>query len=198
MADKAQQILKAAEKQFATTRYHEVTLDGICQKAGVGKGTIYRYFKDKEDLYYRVLRSGLDELTETIKQVGQQEEDPRKGLRRVATCMVDFFTQRAALFGLMYSEQLKGSAGSKNLWRQWHQRGEPMMLVASDLVRKGIEQGLYATDFKPEMVARLLLGMIRVAMRNRKEMPAGEEWPASIVQLFERGLLVEDARKSSK
>ena len=84
MPDKAADILKAAEKLFAAGRYHEVTLDEICKNAHVGKGTVYRYFHDKEDLLWRVIMSGLDELVKSVRQVAEREEDPGQGLRQVA------------------------------------------------------------------------------------------------------------------
>ena len=45
---RGQQILEAAAQLFATHRYHEVRMEDVAAEAGVAKGTIYRYFKDKE------------------------------------------------------------------------------------------------------------------------------------------------------
>src|SRR5687767_3152762 len=44
-------ILEVAAQLFAKRHYHEVRMEDIALKAGVAKGTIYRYFEDKEDLY---------------------------------------------------------------------------------------------------------------------------------------------------
>lgn len=193
MPDKAKQILKAAERMFATGRYDEVTLDEICKKAGIGKGTIYRYFQDKEDLFWQVILSGLDELVESVKQVGQQQQDASEGLRQVAQCIADFFTERGALFGLVWSGQLRGSGHRKNVWKQWGKRDEEILAVTAGFIIKGMEQGRYATRLSPAATARLLLGMVRTGLRERKMMPGGTDWPQKVVRLLERGLLVRKA-----
>jgi len=49
---KRQRILRAAEKLFTSQRFDEVTTDDIMHAAGVGKSTIYRYFKGKDDIFF--------------------------------------------------------------------------------------------------------------------------------------------------
>ena len=44
--------MRAAEKLFTSRRYHEISLDAVVQEARVGKGTIYRYFQSKDDLFF--------------------------------------------------------------------------------------------------------------------------------------------------
>jgi len=189
MPDKAKQILKAAEKMFATGRYHEVTLDEVCKAAGVGKGTIYRYFQDKEGLFWQVILSGLDELVESIKEVEKQEQDARKGLRTLVQRMADFFTERGALFGLMWSEHLRRSSHKRNVWKHWGRKDEEILSVAAGFITKGMQDGRYASRLSPAAAARFLLGMVRTGLRDRKEMPGGRDWPLAVVELFEKGLL---------
>lgn len=188
MPDKAQQILKAAEKLFAAGRYHEVTLDEICKTAGVGKGTVYRYFEGKEHLFYQVILCGLDELVESVQRVGREECNPSEGLRHVARKMVEFFSERKALFSLMHSAQLRRSGHKKKVWRKWHRRTDKMMEVIAGLIQKGVDEGRYRDDFPPQAAARMLMGMIRTGQRNRREMPGGKNWPDSVVNLLEHGL----------
>lgn len=195
MADRTKQILKMAEKMFAAGRYHEVTLDEICKQAGVGKGTIYRYFQDKEHLFFQVILSGLDELVASVQSVGEQEQDAGKGLRCVAERVAEFFAQRDALFGLMHSEQLRRSDRRRDVWRQWASKDEKIMAVVAGFVVKGMEEGRYVSRLSPAAAARLLLGMIRTGLRDRREMPGGKDWPLAVVDLFEKGLLVRNGQK---
>jgi AcrR family transcriptional regulator len=192
MSDKAKQILKTAETLFAQGRYHEVTLDDICAKAGIGKGTVYRYFKDKEDLFWQVILSGLDELVESVKDVGSVESDPGSGLRSVVTCIFEFYEKRAGLFGLMWSQQFRGSEGKRRVRREWRKRDEAMVGVVAGFITQGMDAKLYATELTPQVAARLLLGMVRTAGHHWQEMPAELDWHLAVVDLFERGLLVRD------
>jgi AcrR family transcriptional regulator len=190
MSDKAKQILKTAETLFAQGRYHEVTLDDICAKAGIGKGTVYRYFKDKEDLFWQVILSGLDEMVESVEAVGTADKDPGAGLREVVTHIFEFFEKRAGLFGLMWSEQFRGSEGKRRVRREWRKRDEAIVGVVAGFIERGTEAGMYATDFPPTAAARMLLGLVRTAGHHWQEMPSDMNWRLAIVDLFERGLLV--------
>jgi AcrR family transcriptional regulator len=51
------QILAAAFEEFAAKGYAEARLDDVAERAGIAKGTIYFYFKNKETLFQAVLRS---------------------------------------------------------------------------------------------------------------------------------------------
>ncbi|HSE95553.1 MAG TPA: helix-turn-helix domain-containing protein, partial [Methylomirabilota bacterium] len=55
LARKRTQILEAASRVFGAGVYHLVNMDEIAHVAGVGKGTLYRYFPSKEDLYLAIV-----------------------------------------------------------------------------------------------------------------------------------------------
>jgi AcrR family transcriptional regulator len=192
MSDKAKQILKTAETLFAHGRYDEVTLDDICAKAGIGKGTVYRYFKDKEDLFWQVILSGLDELVESVEAVGAAETDPGAGLRGVVTRMFEFYAERSGLLGLMWSEQFRGSEGKRRVRKEWRKRDEAMVGVVADFIARGTEAGVYVTEFTPRVAGRMLLGMVRTAGQHWRDMPADMDWRLAVVDMFERGLLARE------
>src|SRR5687767_14760762 len=59
---RGQQILDCAARLFDKRHYHEVRMEDVAAHAGVAKGTLYRYFQDKEDLYLALLLSALERL----------------------------------------------------------------------------------------------------------------------------------------
>lgn len=192
MSDKAKQILDTAEKLFAAGRYHEVTLDDICHEAGVGKGTIYRYFKDKEDLFWQVILTGQEELAQSVEKVGEEDCDARTGLLMLVRQTVEFFQQRGELFGLVWSQEFRGSEGKKQLFREWHGRTERSVAVAAQFIDRGVKRGTYDARIDAKMAARFLLGMLRTALHNWQDMPTGVDWAVVIVDLFENGLRVRE------
>jgi len=193
MPPKDQLILKTAERLFAAGRYHEITLDHLCKEAGIGKGTVYRYFEDKEDLYYQVILRGLDELVSSVREVSEREQDPAQGLRQAACCLTDFFADRNALFSLMWSEQLRASAHKKKAWHQWQTKSDKIVDVLAGFITRGVEDDVYKLNgLSPAAAARLLMGMLRTGMRYRNEMPESKDWAVCAVDLFERGLRSRD------
>src|SRR5947209_4703081 len=88
---RGQQILDAAAQLFAHHRYHEVRMDDIAEHAGVAKGTVYRYYHDKEDLYLALTRHGLDRLFEESHSTIVGPGDAETKLRRFITNIVCFY-----------------------------------------------------------------------------------------------------------
>jgi AcrR family transcriptional regulator len=62
------QILAAAKKVFAAKGYHNTNIEMICNKAGTARGTIYRYFKNKEGIFAAILEDSLAESTRRMKE----------------------------------------------------------------------------------------------------------------------------------
>src|SRR5256885_9220664 len=84
VADKRKAILRAATEVFARNGYFNSKVSDIARAAGVADGTVYLYFKSKEE----ILRSIFDRNTTEAVAAGREElskiEDPREKLRRIA------------------------------------------------------------------------------------------------------------------
>jgi TetR/AcrR family fatty acid metabolism transcriptional regulator len=59
LKDKRKRILLAAERMFSEKGYENATIQDIAASAGVGDGTVYDYFKNKEDLLFNTLKEGF-------------------------------------------------------------------------------------------------------------------------------------------
>jgi len=62
-------ILNCAAEAFSRRKFHEVLTDDIALKLGIGKGTLYRYFDSKDDLYFATIVRGLDGMHEALTAV---------------------------------------------------------------------------------------------------------------------------------
>lgn len=60
MDNKRQQILEATEKLIVTQGLHALSMQQVAKEAGVAAGTIYRYFKDKDDLIIQLRNASLE------------------------------------------------------------------------------------------------------------------------------------------
>src|SRR2546422_11319053 len=81
---KKQAILDAASRDFAERDFHEVLIDDIAATAKIGKGTIYRYFETKEELYFAAILQGFDELYETLIATLPEGASPTRRPERIA------------------------------------------------------------------------------------------------------------------
>ena len=67
--DRKQQILQAANQSFATFGYKATTMDHVARAANVGKGTIYNFFKNKEQLFQEIISNLLQEMKKQAESV---------------------------------------------------------------------------------------------------------------------------------
>ena len=102
--ERRKQVIEEAARLFSSKRFDEVLMDDIAHQAGVGKGTIYTYFADKEELYFAVVFEGISQLNEKLQQKANGQKDPEQNLRRMVHHIVSFFSQNRFFFRLMSIE----------------------------------------------------------------------------------------------
>lgn len=98
-------ILRAAEYLFATKGYHEATIQDIAKKAQYGAGTVYLYFKDKDDLYFSLLEEKIKGMIDIIKEKTEQIKDARKKLEMFIHESFVFFEKNKDFFRIYSSER---------------------------------------------------------------------------------------------
>jgi TetR/AcrR family fatty acid metabolism transcriptional regulator len=180
--DRRTEIMQAAEKLFSTRRFHEVTLDDVICQARVGKGTVYRYFRDKEDLFFETAMSGFDELCELLLDAVPDNGPFERQLLEACRQITAFFGRRRAMFRMMHSEE------SRPLWRKagfrgrWRERRQKIDAAVSQIIARGVDEGAVRPDVEPAVLARFLVGMLRTRSRDADEV--GEEF---VVALFLHG-----------
>ena len=105
-AERRDAILAAALEEFSTRGFEAARLDDVARRAGVAKGTIYLYFRDKESLFQELVRAMLTPLVGTIEAMGEAELP----LAVLADRIVELFvrevyeTRRKDVIRLMISE----------------------------------------------------------------------------------------------
>jgi AcrR family transcriptional regulator len=157
----ADKILAAAATLFATHRFHEARMEDIAALAEVGKGTLYRYFRDKEELYTALLERASLALHERLHQGLEKVSGPREQLIFVVQGIIDYFDANPHLFDVIQHAEAMQKPGAEFPWQQT--RRETMGLVKG-ILRRGQESGLFAID-DLELAVLMLLGGMRAVLR---------------------------------
>src|SRR5436853_352220 len=84
-SEKEQQIVRAAAEVFANRDFHRVLMDDVAARAGVGKGTQYRYFPTKDDLYFATIFAGLEEIKAEVEALAVRGGSARGVLEAIGT-----------------------------------------------------------------------------------------------------------------
>ena len=182
---KERAILDAAAKVFATKPFHGVLIDEIASDAGIGKGTIYRYFETKDDLYFATTLHVLDQLSEALSEALTQEKSAAKRLERIARENLRFYWDRRFLFPFLLADGIPGRR------EELLKRREKILRYAQEAILSGIEQReLRGVDAR--IGAELFLGLVRSANLFRRTEDSQEDLVAQIMSVFLEGVTRRD------
>ena len=106
---KEKRIEIAAEEIFSKFGYEKATLDGIIALADVGKGTVYKYFGNKEQLFYKLVAVKNVPFVEALQAAVEKEKDLQAKLIAYFTMLVEFYHKNSALWQIVYFEMLNNS-----------------------------------------------------------------------------------------
>ncbi len=98
-------ILRVATRIFAERGYKVADMQAVADAAGVGKGTVYRYFPTKETLFVETLKYNLDRLKDDIRKARSKTEDPLEQLKAAMVAYVSFFERNPLLIELFIQER---------------------------------------------------------------------------------------------
>lgn len=181
--DKKRQIIRIVE-EFASKRdFHEITVDQVAHAAQVGKGTIYRYFKDKNDLFDQAAAAGLEQVCAVLTVIEKVELSFGIKLQKTCQEINQFFARK------LKWQRLTQQAGGFD--REPDYATSALMRAKRDLVpsvARILEQGrkriLLRGDVSVETLAEYLLGLLWINTDHREQ---GEDVCRPILEFFLHG-----------
>lgn len=97
-------ILEIALRTFSEKGYHSTTMDTIAKRAGLGKGTLYRYFRNKEKLFSELIEFHLEELEAKINSVFSEEDDVLTIIAKYLKAYFRFFDKNREFYKILIQE----------------------------------------------------------------------------------------------
>ncbi len=158
--EKRSLIMKAMEDIIKNKRYSEVTMESIAIAAGVGKGTIYRYFKDKEDLFFEFFLNGSEELAQEVNSINEKQMTFRDKFRYLISRLEMLFSERHIVMQVMNQQQIlmnRKDEDSKNRFRQHRIR---IINEIGNIIQSGFSDGSIESDLSSEQVACIIVDLI--------------------------------------
>jgi AcrR family transcriptional regulator len=168
-------ILEAAREVFAV-KGMDAEVREIAERAGVGIGTLYRHFESREGLLAALVHEAEKDLLRRLKAVAKTRE-PRAALRATIHAGAEFCEQFGALTEVMLAGRLAGDLGA--LDADYHGFRDDFMAVLTDLLQRGMRDGIFRTDLDaPVAIAALesmfVSGML-LALAAQRSYPAAAD-----------------------
>ena len=162
-------VLEAAAQLFSERRFDEVSMEEIAQQAEVGKGTLYTYFANKEELYFAVVFDGIARLNESLREGAIDPSAPEERLRQMVHRIVSFFSQNRFFFRLMSIEDNRTEGGKGDSRRHWQEERRAQMEAIETVLRNGQKTGVFRIAH-PTVEAHILRDMVRTVMVNTRDL----------------------------
>ncbi len=157
VADKRGAILRAAITVFARNGYFNSKVADIASEAGVADGTVYLYFKSKEDILHSIFDRSMEEGIAHGRAQLQGVSDPREKLRRIATLHLERLGADRDL-AVVFQVELRGST---KFMEEFSAAGFAEYLgLLRAAIEEGQRAGVFRADLNAKVVAKVLFGAL--------------------------------------
>jgi len=168
-AKKRGQILEAASRVFAARVYHLVTMDEIAQVARVGKGTLYRYFPSKEDLYLAIIDDAFALLIDRLEVEREAPVSPAVALCRMIEAIVGTFARHLPSFRLIQGVEARLLLRKKQVIQA---RRVHIARLLAEVIDRGVEAGAFRKVDRV-LAPSMLIGMVwGTTLNHAEDVPA--------------------------
>jgi TetR/AcrR family transcriptional regulator, fatty acid metabolism regulator protein len=154
---KYHQILEAAIKVFAQQGFHQATISQIAREAGVADGTIYLYFKNKEDIMVNFFGYKTKEVFGRFREEVDKADNARDRLRLLIKRHLEEF-QRDRSMAILYQTETRRF--SRMCEEQIREMSKMYLDLVSEIVESGQDEGLMRKDLYMGLVKRFIIGAI--------------------------------------
>jgi AcrR family transcriptional regulator len=159
--EQKEKILIAASELFGTQRFHQVRMDDIAERAVMGKGTLYRYFQDKEELYLAVLARSSELFIQRVTEAVAEVEGLREQLETLAALIVAHFDEQPHLLDLIQRAEIESPTGQEFPWRGARVKLTQLLLDLFAMARERGESPIR----NPELTVFMFFGGLRSVIR---------------------------------
>ena len=153
--DKPQQIIEAAVRVFARKGYYNSRVSDIAREAGIAAGTIYLYFKTKDDILVTLFRDKMAEFVGALRKAIAGEPDPASKIRRLVSlhfCMLEENPQLAEVVQVELRQGQKFFRGASS-----QEIGAYFALIGS-VLEEGVAEGRFRSSLPVKVATKMLFG----------------------------------------
>lgn len=186
--DKRAAILRAAIDVFASSGYFNAQVADVARAAGVAAGTVYLYFRSKDDLLVSIFERTMKEAIEGGRRAIAPIADPIGRLRTIARVHLDRMSRDRNL-AIVFQVELRQS--TKFMERFSATTLREYLGIIRQVIVDGQATGVFRPDINPTLTSKLFFGALDEMATNwilsrRRYSPAADA--DAIVEIFVGGI----------
>ncbi|EQB35779.1 MULTISPECIES: TetR/AcrR family transcriptional regulator [Virgibacillus] len=160
---KYNQIIEAAVEVIAENGYHASQVSKIAKKAGVADGTIYLYFKNKEDILISVFEEKMGQFINHITEAIQNKNNANEKLYELIQL---HFSQLSKDPHLAVVTQLELRQSNPELRLEINNVLKPYLTVIDSIVQEGMKEGIFRNSLNIPLVRQMIFGTLDETVTN--------------------------------
>jgi len=195
--NKHQKILHAAIKIFSEKGFYNSRVSEIAKEANVADGTIYLYFKNKDDILISLFEEEFGKIVQNMRAALEKEKDALQKIKRFAITHLSLVTKHPHLGEVMGVEVRQST---KFMKEYVNKPFIEYLNIIRSVVIEGQEKGLLRKDLTPGVMKRAFFGaldeMARYWVLSTKKKHSIDQAAVQISDVFIRGMMSEEARRN--
>ena len=153
--ERRQQIMQAAMACFARKGYHKTTMDDIVAESSLSKGTLYWYFKSKDELFFSLVNAFFLEIQQDLDAIFDQPSSATEKLRTLAHEFARFYEEVAEFLNVFFEFWIQGTRNE-----QLNQLFHSMLSQYRGIIAGIIDEGFKTGEFKEVDADQLAIAMM--------------------------------------
>ncbi|SEM29336.1 transcriptional regulator, TetR family [Syntrophus gentianae] len=155
------QIIEAAIEVFGNNSFKEASISEIAQRAKIAEGTIYQYFKNKEDLFFSIPAEMIEEFWDELDLHLQGIHDSFNKMSKFVWFYLYHFKMNPAYARSMMLEMRVSKNFSKS---KTHDKVVWIYERVLEIIKEGQEEGLIRKDVEGYAIREMLMGMLEARL----------------------------------
>ena len=153
--DKPQQIIAAAVRVFARNGFYNSRVSDIAREAGIASGTIYLYFKTKDEILVTLFREKMAAFVALLRADTAREPDPERKIRRLVHLHFEVLEGDPDMAEVVQVELRQGQKFFRGA--SAHEVSAYFELIAS-ILQEGVASGAFRSDLPVKVATKMLFG----------------------------------------
>lgn len=177
-------IFNASIRVFSRKGYHGATMEEIAAVSGIGKGSIYRYFKSKEDLLRQLLTAKYGEILERFVLIFERDENVLLQIQEMIEIWIEFIEENYLVYNLIQNKNIQQLLGEDIMFYDFFVTHLPML--KDRIIVMNEKKKLKTTSFYTVIYGILgfIDGVAQKWLRSNRDYPLSSEIPIILEVLF--------------
>lgn len=173
-------ISQAALEVLKQHGYEGLTMDRVAELAGVAKGSIYHYFRNKQALVTHMFEQIIAPAVERSEQIMAQATPALEKLQAMVKMWLEYFSQHRSLFDFLFREP----AVRELCFASQRTKNITAVERFSTILRQGMAEGIFRPVI-PEFVAEMIIGAIQFTIERQLETGESRPLEQSLIRILD-------------